>query len=74
LKVNKLLKDDRVLVAQTGCLYPCNLGPLLVVYPDGVWYGRLNEAAIDRIITEHFLGHQVVDDHVVHRLGTIAQT
>lgn len=74
LKANKLLKDDRVLVAQTGCLYPCNLGPLLVVYPDGVWYGRLNEAAIDRIITEHFLGHQVVDDYVVHRLGTIAQT
>lgn len=74
LKANKLLQEDRVLVAQTGCLYPCNLGPLLVVYPDGVWYGRLDEHAIDRIISEHFLGRQVVDDYVVHRLEAVAES
>ncbi len=67
LKSNKLLQDDRVLVAQTGCLYPCNQGPLLVVYPDGVWYGKLDEATIDRIIQEHFVGRQIVEQSVVHR-------
>lgn len=73
LKANKLLQDDRVLVAQTGCLYPCNQGPLLVVHPDGVWYGKLDEAALDRIVDEHFIHQQIVEEHVVHRLD-VAET
>lgn len=70
LKANKRLQDDRVLIAQSGCLYPCNLGPLLVVHPDGVWYGGLCEALIDRIAEEHFCSHRIVEDAVVHRTVT----
>lgn len=55
--------DDEVLVAQTGCLFPCNLGPVMVVYPDGVWYGGLTETAVGRIVEEHFEGGQVVEDY-----------
>ncbi|MCU0492674.1 MAG: hypothetical protein MUD01_13865 [Chloroflexaceae bacterium] len=55
--------DERVLVAQTGCLYPCNLGPVLVVYPAGVWYGGLDEAAISQIVTQHFIDGEVVEAH-----------
>lgn len=43
-----------VMTVRTSCLYPCNLGPLMVVYPDECWYGALNEAVIDRIVDEHF--------------------
>lgn len=43
-----------VLPVRSSCLYPCNLGPLMVVYPEGTWYGALNEGAIDRIVDEHF--------------------
>jgi (2Fe-2S) ferredoxin len=43
-----------VLAVRTSCLYPCNLGPLMVVYPDECWYGALNESAIDQIVDEHF--------------------
>ena len=49
------LGDNDVLVAQTGCLYPCNLGPTMVVYPEGVWYCGLTNGAIDRIVDEHFI-------------------
>ena len=59
LKANNM-GDDAVLVAQTGCLYPCNLGPVMVVYPDGVWYGGLDEKAVERLVEEHFEGGQVV--------------
>ena len=52
--------DDAVLVAQTGCLYPCNLGPVMVVYPEGIWYGGLSEEGVERIIEEHFEGGQIV--------------
>ncbi len=55
--------QDHVLAARTGCLYPCNLGPVMVVYPEGTWYCGLDEEAVDRIIQEHFIGGKTVDDY-----------
>jgi (2Fe-2S) ferredoxin len=64
LKEEGLNEDTgHVLEAQTGCLFPCNLGPLMVVYPEGTWYCGLDRAAIDRIIDEHFLKGEVVTDY-----------
>lgn len=56
----------RVMCARASCLYPCNLGPLMTVHPEGVWYGALDRAALDRIVEEHLLGDEPVEDHVVH--------
>ncbi|HMO28928.1 (2Fe-2S) ferredoxin domain-containing protein [Enterovirga sp.] len=56
----------RVMCARTSCLYPCNLGPLMTVHPEGVWYGALDRAALDRIVDEHLLGDEPVEDHIVH--------
>lgn len=69
LRENKLTGNDRVLVAQTGCLYPCNLGPVMVVYPEGVWYGRLTPEAIDRIVDEHFIRGKPLEKHVFYPAG-----
>lgn len=49
-----------VLAARTGCLYPCNLGPLMVVYPEGTWYCGLDEDAVSRIVDRHFLNGETV--------------
>jgi (2Fe-2S) ferredoxin len=49
--------------AQTGCLSPCNLGPTMVVYPEGIWYCGLTSEAIDRIVDEHFVGGMVVEEY-----------
>lgn len=49
--------------AQTGCLSPCNLGPTMVVYPEGIWYCGLTTEAIDRIVDEHFVGGRVMDEY-----------
>ncbi|KAB2318236.1 cobalamin biosynthesis protein CbiX [Betaproteobacteria bacterium SCN1] len=67
-------QDDSALrkhamVLQTGCQYPCNHGPLMIVYPDGLWYGRLDAAALDRIIDEHLPAGTVDEAHLVHRTG-----
>ncbi len=35
------LLDKSVLVTQTGCMFPCNRAPLIVVYPDNEWYESL---------------------------------
>ncbi len=49
--------------AQTGCLSPCNLGPTIIVYPEGIWYCGLTAEAIDHIVDEHFVGGRVVEEY-----------
>lgn len=52
-----------VRINNAGCLDRCDEGPVLVVYPEGVWYTYVDQADIDEIIEEH-LGH----GRVVERL------
>lgn len=42
-----------VRINSAGCLDRCELGPDMVIYPDGVWYRYQNEADIDEILTTH---------------------
>ncbi len=44
-----------------GCLDRCSLGPVMVVYPDGVWYTWSTQADIDEIIAEHLQHHRIVE-------------
>ncbi|MEZ4635065.1 MAG: hypothetical protein R2856_08845 [Caldilineaceae bacterium] len=39
-----------------GCLGVCASGPILVVYPDGIWYHGVDEERLNRIYREHLLG------------------
>jgi cob(I)alamin adenosyltransferase len=48
-------------------------GPILVVYPDGIWYHAVDEALIDRIVEEHLAGGQPVASHVFHTLSSHSQ-
>ena len=41
---------DGVTVSSTACLKACDRGPIMVVHPDNVWYGKVNEEAIDAIL------------------------
>ncbi len=46
--------DDRgmtdCLVSNTGCLKLCDHGPVMIIYPEGYWYGNICEDGIDRIL------------------------
>ena len=55
-----------VSIVATGCLGFCRAGPLMVVYPQGVWYTPRTEADIDEIIQSHF-----VDGNIVERLAIV---
>jgi (2Fe-2S) ferredoxin len=41
---------NEVLVSSTGCLNRCEHGPVMIVYPEGHWYGSVNEEKIDEVL------------------------
>ncbi len=60
---------DGTMTAKSTCLGPCNLAPVLQVFPEGTYYGGVTETAVDRIITEHLLGGTIVEEFAYHPTG-----
>ena len=50
---------------QTGCLGRCQQGPVILVEPGHIMYVGLTKEKIDRIIDEHLIGGNVVDEYVI---------
>ena len=51
----------KVRINTAGCLDRCELGPVLVVYPEETWYSYLDREDIDEIIEKHLIGGEVVE-------------
>lgn len=61
LKALKIpLGPGGVRVNKSGCLGRCNEGPVLVIYPEGVWYTYETRADIDEILEKHVIGGEIV--------------
>jgi (2Fe-2S) ferredoxin len=54
-----------VFINNTGCFGICDKGPIVVVYPDNVWYGSVSVDDVPEILTEHIEGGNVVDRLVI---------
>jgi len=63
-----LFGPRRIKRGETPCLGVCSDGPVMVVYPEGVWYARVTPRLLERIVVEHLRDGRVVDDAVFHRL------
>jgi len=61
--------DTEVSVVETGCLGPCAVGPVTVVYPDGVFYQGIKPCDAEEVVEEHILKGRVVQ-RLVHMNST----
>ncbi|MFL5487210.1 MAG: (2Fe-2S) ferredoxin domain-containing protein [Gemmatimonadaceae bacterium] len=63
-----LFGPHRVKRGETPCLGVCADGPIVVVYPEGIWYSRVTPALLERIVVEHLKNGTPVEEAVFHRL------
>lgn len=53
--------ENEVRLVETGCVGPCNMGPLAIIYPEGVFYQKLVPEDAQEIVEEHLLKGRVVN-------------
>jgi len=57
----------KIRINSAGCLDRCELGPVLVIYPEECWYHVQTTADIDAIIEQHLVGGMPVASLQLHK-------
>ena len=67
--IKERVKETGVKVMRTkaACFRICTGGPWLVVYPDGIWYGRVTPQRFERILQEHIISGVPIQEWIVVR-------
>ncbi len=61
---NRLIKEEglerEVKVVRTGCFGLCEMGPVVIVYPEGAFYKKVEEKDVEEIVKEHLIKGRIV--------------
>lgn len=60
-EIVKLGLDREVKIITTGCMGPCDLGPVMIVYPEGVFYQKVKPEDVKEIAKKHLLEGEIVE-------------
>jgi|TARA_B100000035_G_scaffold127529_1_gene108448 (2Fe-2S) ferredoxin len=66
-RTKELIDGQQIRINTSGCLDQCEYGPVMVIYPDNVWYAYNNEGDIDRIIDNHLRSGKIVADLILKK-------
>ncbi len=50
---------------KAGCLEQCEMGPTVVIYPQGIWYGRVQLSDVARILDETVIAGRILEDLLI---------
>ncbi|GHU34661.1 hypothetical protein FACS1894166_12370 [Bacilli bacterium] len=53
---------DKCDVVQTGCHGLCEMGPVVIVYPQGAFYAKIQVADVDQIVEQHLVKGEIVKE------------
>tara|TARA_Y100001960_G_C14715549_1_gene849407 strand:+ start:1338 stop:1664 length:327 start_codon:yes stop_codon:yes gene_type:complete len=51
----------KAIISTSSCLGPCSMGPVIIVYPDGIWYNKVKPEDVDEILDSHIGNGKKVD-------------
>lgn len=57
--------SGEVMITNTGCFGICEKGPVVVVYPQNIWYGNLTADDVETIVEEHIEGGKPVENLMI---------
>jgi (2Fe-2S) ferredoxin len=60
--------NTSIRINNSGCMDQCGNGPMVVVYPENVWYCRVKPEDADAIFHEHLVGGKPVERLIYHPL------
>lgn len=60
--------QKHVMISKVDCLDQCGRGPIVVVYPDGIWYGEVDERAAREIVAQHIKEGKIFERNVLHQM------
>ena len=67
LKLDQVTTDNPNYIFRTkaNCLRVCTQGPIMVIYPEGIWYHSVNPEVIEKIIQSHLIKGEIVTENLL---------
>lgn len=53
--------NSEIRINKSGCLDACKFGPVVVIYPEQIWYGQVTLNDVEEIIQQHIIGNKPVE-------------